>query len=239
MNENVINLPRVSEDGMPYISYSQVSSFNNPQYFNQYILGYLFGIRDEGNVWSQFGSEVGEYLETGGKKVGKLLNDNDIEVLNEILKTLKPLKGKEFEKEIKLQRDGYRIIGYIDLYYETKEKANVVDFKTLNTVKKKSFYANNDPDSKDSYLQTILYSRALEIEGKEIDNCGVFGIDRTFEGTFEEPILHLSGKAETIPTPYCKIKAEKFLEKVDKTVAAISSLKTTFDNLELLTISVL
>lgn len=238
MTKNIINLPRVSEDGMPYISYSQVSSFNNPQYFNQYVLGYLFEIRDEGNIWSQFGSEVGEYLETSGEKIGKLLNNDDIKVLNEILKTLNTLEGKEFEKEIKLQRDGYRIIGYIDLYYETKEKANVVDFKTLNTSKKKSFYVNNDPDSKDSYLQTILYSRALEIEGKEIDNCGVFGIDRTFEGTFEEPILHLSGKAETIPTPYCKIKAEKFLTKVDETVKEISLLKTTFDTLKLLTITV-
>lgn len=229
---NKINLPRKEKDGTQYISISQFTSFNSDLYKNQYILGYLFGIRDEGNAFSWFGSQVGEFLETSGEKVGELLDENDIKILNEVVERLKPLSDKEFEKEIRLEREGFFIKGYIDLYYKTDGKANVVDFKTLNLKKKEAFYANNDPTTKEPYMQTLLYSRALEIDGEEIAHCGVFGLDRTFAGTFQEPILHLSGETKVIPTPYNKSNTEKFLKDVDKTVYEISSLQSTYDVLK-------
>lgn len=237
-----LNLPRKDKDGNQYISYSQITSYLSDTYKNQYVLGYLFNIKDEGNEFSRFGGQVGVYLETSGQERGDMLDDSDVLILDELISKMEPLDGKEFEKEIKIQREGYYILGYIDLYYKTEENkktlSNVVDFKTLSLAKKEAFYLNNDPNDKEAYLQTILYAKALELEGDEIGNCSVTGLDRTFAGTFQEPILHLSGVVKRIPTPYNSKNADIFLKKVDKVVEEISDLNTAFEKLNSLTIEV-
>lgn len=238
MKNNKINLPRIGEDGEFYISISQVSSFNssNPQYFNQYILGYLFGIRDEGNAYSWQGNATGEYLENDSKKDNPILNDSDKNILDEIIKTFQKLEGREYEKLITIQKEGYKIIGYIDLYYKKDGKADIIDFKSCNIEKKRDEFINKEKDLS-GYMQLNLYSYAIEQTGEEIGNVGIYAIDR-IGNAFNGEELHLSGKAEVIPVPYDKELTEKFLDYVDNTVYAISSLKTTYDSLVQLTITV-
>lgn len=245
MKKTKLNLPRKYEikestpekyhkyKGQNKLSYSQITSWLDPKYKEDYILQYIFGLESPSSPWADYGSAVGEYLETQGKKVSDLLNDRDKEILDGIIVKLSTLVDAEYEREIIVERNGYILQGFIDLYYtELSDKikmANTVDFKTLSLKNKAAFYAS------DQYQQTTLYSRALELEGEKIKNSGVFGIDRTFEGTFEEPTLHLSGETKVIPTPYTTERAEKFLKKSDRVAEEISSLKTTHDKLKLLT----
>lgn len=230
MKKQKINLPRTAEDGTPYISYSQISSFNSDIYKQQYILSYLFGIKDNGNDYSRQGNAVGEYLEDGSKKENKILNEQDKIYLDSLIERFSKLQDAEYEKLIDIKRDGYKIIGYIDLYYKNRGKAGIIDFKCCNIVKKKPVFVNEEKDVK-GYMQTNLYSYAVEQQGDKIGNVGIFALDRV-GNAFNGEELHLSGKTETIPVPYDKELTKEFLKFADDTVFKISSLKSTYDSLK-------
>lgn len=242
--KNKLNLPKKYKsakgdkypqyDGKPYLSYSQISSINSTEYANQYILGYIFGIEQPSNKWADLGSQVGEYLETSGEKIGDMLSENDIKVLDGLVEQMKDLPNKEFERKIVLDLGDFIIIGYIDLYHEKDGKSNVVDFKTLSLKndKKSKFYGSSE------YQQTRLYLKSLKEDGLTIGDCGVIGIGRNFEGTFEDPELSLSGEIVKIPTPYSEKEVSIFIEKAKDTAQYVSDLNTTFQKLNSIKITV-
>lgn len=250
---NQLNLPRIYKskgkkfkkfEGKPKLSYSQYTSWRDLQYKNGYILGYIFGIPQDSNFWAEFGSYCGTSLEyrmdvhnaKGDDKkllddAFKYFNTKDIETLHKADKLFP--KNSLYEREVILDRGTYVTQGFIDVNFTKNKKANVIDAKTgsrYSKTKGTDFYAS------DKYGQTRLYMKALIEEGEDPGYCGVVFLDRTYEGDFENPILHLSGDIIKVETPYTEEKVDKLLKSMDKVAEEISSLKTTYDSLKNLTI---
>ena len=201
--------------GMPKISYSQIESWNNHLYRGQYIASYFLGIDDPGNVFSTYGSQVGEWFENGEDVSGEL-SEADLDILEKIGRP----GGCEYEREIVVNRPlGYVIQGFIDRTrkdtWEGKEQLEIIDFKTGNIEKKAAFYAGPD------YQQTTLYTFAALEEGEDVVYSGVVMLGRKGNGMPKAP-LRLSGEVETIDTPYSEARINKFFTKVDKTVKEIN-----------------
>lgn len=233
-----LNLPKSREvDGVkyPYISYSQYSSFKetNDEFRYQMILQYVFGIKvpSRFQAFADFGTAVGEYIETQGKKRSDLLSDADCKIIDENIKNFS--KESEYEREVWIDRGTYFILGFEDRWEPIKKQCNVEDFKTGNIDKKKSFYASG------SYGQTTLYGFAEEQKGIKVKESFVTMFDRKGNPMSEtNPTkLHLSGRVEKIPTPYSTERAEKLLKDIDRTADELASLKTTYDKLSKLHIT--
>lgn len=248
-------------EGKAKFSYSQYTSYKDPKYFNSYVLGYIFGIPQPSNFWAEFGTYCGTSLEYRMEihkakdkdketleKAFKYFNEKDIETLHKANKIFPP--NALYEREIVLDRGSYVVQGFIDVNYDQSENVkedlyvtNIVDIKTggkNSRDKGTSFYGSN------KYGQTKLYARALEEEGENIGYCGVVFLDRIFEtektnpgttSTFENPILHLSGEILEVETPYEKESVDNLLKDMDKVAKEISSLKTTYDKLSKLHIT--
>lgn len=202
--------------GMPKISYSQIESWNEPTYRGEYFESYFLGIGDSGNIFTHFGSLVGEWFEKGYDESGELSED-DIKVLSMIGRP----EGCEYEREVVVERPlGYVIQGYIDrartiLDQPDKKQIEVIDFKTGNIAKKAEFYAG------DKYQQTTLYTYGLKEEGEDVVWSGVVMLGRNGNGSEKSP-LRLNGEVENIETPYSDKRIEDFFKKCDKTVTEIS-----------------
>ena len=87
-----LNLPKskiINGKSYHYISYSQYSSFNetSDEFRYQMILNYIFGIKipSRFQIFADYGSHCGEYIETQGKKRGDLLSDNDCVILDNVV----------------------------------------------------------------------------------------------------------------------------------------------------------
>ena len=236
-----LNLPK-SKDGVPYISYSQHTSFNetNPEFRYQMILQYIFGIKVPSRFqpFADFGSECGEYIETKGEKRGEMLSDNDCKILDKLMKDFPDTS--EYEREVWIDRGDYFILGFEDRWepvVATKEggaitACDVEDFKTGNMAKKEAFYAS------EKYAQTTLYSFSEESKGIKVRNSFVTLLDRKGNPMDDKnpTRLYLSGEVKQIPTPYSKERADKILRAMDDTAHRLASLKTTYDKLKTLTI---
>lgn len=227
-----IILPRVYQDnsieqkyakynGMPKISYSQLTSWNDPKYRNSYIRSYFLGIRDESGVFAEFGSATGTFVEsigTGSKECHEpyehLLSDSDREFLS---KKLDYPENSVYEDYVVYNyKDLFVIEGYIDRSVYLPDNYIIIeDFKTGSISKKKDYYAHPD------YNQTRLYAYVKESEGYHIDDCRVVLLDRAGNGSDKHP-MRLTGDLKIIPTPYDKKETEKFLKTVEKTVQDIS-----------------
>ena len=237
MSKEYLNLPKSKKvDGVliPYVSYSQHSSFNetSDEFRYQMILQYVFGIKipSRFQAFADYGSECGEYIETQGEKRGEMLSDEDCKILDKLMKDFP--KTSEYEREVWIDRGNYFILGYEDRWKPTKLGCIVEDFKTGNIDKKKSFYAS------EKYGQTVLYSFSEETKGLKVEDCFVTILDRKGNPMSDtNPTkLYLSGRVEKIPTPYSKKRANDILSKIDETAVRLSSLKTTYDLLSTLTI---
>lgn len=225
----IMKLPRIYKaalpkfekyNGKPKLSYSQITSFKDPLYRSQYILGYFFGIQDPGNIYAFFGGEVGEYIETNGEKVGPMLDEGTRQVLD----NLERPEGSEHEVEIVVDRGDYVIQGFIDRIYPVEGGVEVLDFKTGNIDKKATFYGSQD------YQQTTLYSYAIEQEGHPVKKSFVKLLGRK-GNNMGGNMLRLSGDIKDIPTPYSPERAEIFLAKTDKIAKEISDLYEVYNYL--------
>lgn len=226
MNEQLV-LPRIYEPvlekyekyrGLPKLSYSQITSYKDPLYKNQYILGYMFGIRDEGNVWATYGSHCGDYISSNGKDRGDMLSDADCEILDNSPKFVNPT----YEDEICIDRGTYCIQGFSDIESTPSPgKVIIVDNKTGAEKTKVAFYGGPE------YMQTKMYAYHREQEGFEIEDCYVLLYARLGNGYKSHPI-RLSGNIIPIPTPYVKEEVEIFLEKVDVIAKEISDMYKVF-----------
>jgi hypothetical protein len=211
-------------NGLPKMSYSAYTSWIEDAYRGSFIAAKFLGIPDGGNIFTDFGSACGQYLETrntDNPKVSILLSNSDIEILNKV----DIPDGSIFEKEIVLIRDlgsmgAYCIIGYIDMFFrDDVQKVCIVDFKTGSS-SKSTEYGSSD------YNQTRLYSYALETEEQEdIGYVGVELLHRKGNNLIpgDKNVLRLEGEIEQIITPYDNLETAKFLkEKFDVVAIDIS-----------------
>lgn len=222
--------------GLPQFSYSAYTSFKEDAYRGSFFADKLLGIPDPGNIFTDFGSGCGEYLESkgiGGELViSELLSEKDVEILN----TVELPEDSEFEREIMIKREirnpktgkvvgEYCIIGYVDRNTRTPEaKIDVIDYKTGSAKKAKDY---GGPD----YMQTKLYAYALEKEGEEIGYVGVELLHRKGNNVIpgDKNVLRLEGTIEKIPTPYDKRDVEFFLEGFDQVAEEISDYITFYN----------
>jgi len=139
-----LELPRKDKNGNSRLSYSQIKCFkeNKNDFISRYILNEPF----VSNEYIEFGSKVGEALETN--------NFNNFHELEEqVLRKIERLD--EFEKFVKLDFGGFMIYGYIDS--NTNDLSKIIDYKTGGK-KKELIY------SKEDYTQLCYYALALKQE---------------------------------------------------------------------------
>lgn len=162
-------LPRVDKDGNPYISYSQVKLWNDLKSFNmkvegrlEYILGYFFGHDWPDKGWGEFGHDVEDYI--CERKGAHKFDEHEIEVLESI----EPLGV--FQKEIKIQFDGFYLLGYIDDANESF--THLRDYKTCSENSSKQYY-------EDGYHQLDIYAMwVLQEFGKLPEKLEVCMVER-------------------------------------------------------------
>lgn len=146
-----LNLPKKDEAGVPYLSYSQISTWKKSK--REYIRQYFFGDRFEGNAFTEFGSLVGEALE----------NDDYSAFTKEEQEFLKELpRYDEFERKIKWELDGFYIVGYIDTNSLENTKSGelvdkLADYKTGAMSKSEEYESPK-------YTQLDIYAGAIEQE---------------------------------------------------------------------------
>lgn len=204
--------------GRPKLSYSAYGSFNEPSYKGEFFGVYFLKAPRTGTIFTDFGSSVGGFMETGQPQ--DFLTESDMNIL---MKVGRP-EGAIYEYEIIIDRGSYIIQGYLDRIVEYEDGVEVIDFKTGAIDKKAKDYASLD------YQQTTMYSYALEQEGKKIKYSGVKLFDRkgnTLEAG-NKNVLRLTGEVLDIPTPYSTERAEEFLKKFDKTALEIEAYYKTY-----------
>lgn len=222
MAKKKIILPRVYEskegskfekhNGKPKISYSQYNSWCEDAYRGSYIGKYFLGIDDPGNVFTEFGSMCGEYLETGEDET-KYLDVEDLKWLDTVNKP----KGAEYEREVVLDLGNFVTQGFIDQNYNVPDGIVVKDFKTGGE-KKVAHY------SSEGYQQTTLYCKSLVEEGEKISESFVELLPRKgmkLDKNADHP-LRLVGEPIKVPTPYSEERAEDFIKKLTAVVHDIS-----------------
>jgi hypothetical protein len=226
MNKSKIILPKVYEDrngkypqhkGKFKISYSQYTSYKDPEYQNDYYVQYFSGINLGGNVFSDFGGYCGTKIEHNalGKEYETPLLEEDLAILRD---KIDYPDNCVYEDEICVDFGDFVCEGFIDRTWYKEDGVEVTDYKTLNIQKKLEFYASEE------YGQTSLYCHAKEEEGSAILNSSVCGLGRkgtSFEGKGNYRI-RLSGEVVNIPTPYSKERAEKVLNSMREVAHQIS-----------------
>lgn len=212
----MLDLPKVYENeggnypqhvGKPKLSYSAYNSFLEESYKGEFFANYFLGIRSEGNIFTEYGSKCGEYLEKLEKSD---LSEFDISVLEKIERP----ENARYEVEVVIDRGSYVIQGFIDQEFKVPDGLVIKDLKTGAIDKKAKDYASED------YQQTTLYAYQRELEGENIVYSGVMLLDRKGNGQEKYP-LRLTGEIADIPTPYSKERAEEFLKKFDKVAMQI------------------
>ena len=240
--QTYLNLPKTKEvngEMIPYISYSQHSSYNetSDEFRHQMILKYIFGIEIESRfqAFADYGGQCGEYIETKGEVRGDMLSDKDCEILDSVMKDFP--EDSQYEREVWIDRGNYFILGYEDRWEPVGYHNNAVDicdvedFKTGNISKKASYYGSR------KYGQTVLYGFAEEQKGIEVRNCFVTMLDRRGNPMSDDnpTNLELTGKVKKIETPYSSKRAEEVLLSMDDTARKLDLLKTTYEALKDLT----
>lgn len=207
-------------DGLPKLSYSQITAWNEKKYQPDYIRQYFFGEKQDSGAYAAFGSACGESLEHRGQKLeysNPLLSEKDIEILNSINLEEGAIYEREVTYEVKDTKGNVLFVlqGFIDKNTMTKKKTNILDYKTGNIGKKRDFYGGEE------YNQTIFYMGALIEEGYEVGECGVEILDRK-GNAFRGESLYLSGETEYIPTPFTKARFNSFIKDATKIAKEIS-----------------
>lgn len=166
-------LPRKDQDGIPYISYSQVKLWNEAKGFNtglpgrqEFIRSYFFGEEypDKGG-YGTFGTEVENYI--------TMRLDDDKFTADE-LKTLNKIKPLGvFQHEARIDFDGFYLKGYIDDMADDFSKAR--DYKTASNNSRKKY---DDPD----YFQLDVYAAAIQQKHGIIPELEVCVIERLGNG---------------------------------------------------------
>jgi hypothetical protein len=231
MKKNIIILPRVFEGrsgkydehkGKPKLSYSQHTSWKDPEYKSDYIVQYFSGIKLPDGIWATFGGEVGTYIECRANKTEmpefSMLSDED----KRFLDGLEYPSDCIYEDEICVDLGEFVVEGYTDRSeYIKTVSVGILDYKTGNLDKKKEFYES------DEYAQTTLYcyqkvKEGFKIEYSRVALLGRKGNNMTTKNGFQP--IRLSGEFSVIETPYSSERAETILSDLRKSAEEISEL---------------
>jgi len=218
--DSFLNLPKKDEDdGIPYLSYSQISTWKRSK--REYIRQYFFGEKFEGNEYTEFGSLIGEALES-----------NDFSGFSPRERTfLKKIpRYDEFERKVNLPMKGFKVIGYIDSSSEAKDYGTgegihvrrILDYKTGDYIKKISEYEDK------KYTQLHLYAAAMRHEyGVLPDSAKVILIDRK-GNAFQGEELKLGRDFSTIDKTLTDEVVDAVLADTQKVAEEISRYFTLF-----------
>lgn len=187
-----LNLPRRDKDGNCYLSHSQIKTWKKSkrEYIRQYFLG-----EDNDNKGLQ---KFGDF----GHLVGEAFENNDFSAFepDEVEFLLTIPQYDEFERKIRLDMDGFYLLGYIDTSSMPKDYGNgqgehvrrIADYKTGDIIKRGEEYSSDD------YLQVEIYAAALEQEfGVIPEDCKVYLIGRS-GNAFKNEALALTKEFVTI-----------------------------------------
>lgn len=147
-------LPKIDSDGRYYISYSQITSWNELKGYNtkmlgkyEYMLKYFFGEKygdDAG--FAQFGIDVEDYI-LNRSNPSKFSKD-ELETLDKI----KPLDNGQVEFKLEYPEHNFYVLGYID--DATNDLSHIRDYKTASLNSSKKYYT-------DEYKQLDVYALAI------------------------------------------------------------------------------
>lgn len=219
----MIKLPRQNEDGEYYLSFSQKTTWYKTGTHRDYIRQYFFGEESSNQGLNNYADM--------GKKVGEALENNDFsEFTPEEQKFLESLpRYDEFEREVKLQFDGFVLKGHIDSNtkpLKTKGVKKILDYKTLELDKKEKYES-------EEYDQIDVYCAALEQEfGHLPQEAIVVLIDREGNG-FKGEELRLTCKKDVVVRDINKERVEQVKEIYQSTGEEISEYYKVFLKLNL------
>lgn len=197
-----MELPKQDKHGVPYLSYSQLSSFlyNKKDYIKSYFLNEPIKFRD----YIDFGSKVGNALEK-----------NDFTKFDKTEQaTLKKIKRlDEFEKEIRVDFKDFYLKGFIDT--NTFKLDHFMDYKTGSLGKETEYIKPN-------YIQPHIYALGIyQMCGKMPTKAEVVLIERTGNPMRHEP-LKVGKQIMHIPIDISKKRIEEAQALVIKTAEEIS-----------------
>ena len=172
----MLQLPK-NKDGIPYISYSQWTSWNAIKGFNtglpgryEYMLSYFFGQEWPDMGWAQFGNEVEDYI--CERKGAENFDDSERATLERI----EPLGL--FQHEFLLEFDGFGLLGFIDDASPGGETADsafkkIRDYKTCSENSSKKYYGED-------YYQLDIYAMWVQQRlGRLPEELEVVMVERT------------------------------------------------------------
>lgn len=203
-------LPRKDDDGNYYISYSQLSKWKRSK--RDYIRKYFFGEPDDNPALQKYGDF--------GHKVGEAYENDDFSKWNEeeaaYLQSLPHYD--EFEREIKLQMDGFYVLGYIDSNTKAEDGyvKKLLDYKTGDVDKRKPEYESSD------YKQVAIYSAALQQEYDRLPDEAIVVLIGRNGNAFAGEELTLAMNHAIIDKPIDQDVIDETLEYVQQTAEEIS-----------------
>lgn len=211
MSEKLL-LPRLDEEGVPYLSYSQINKWNKKR--RDYIRQYFLGEKEDNEGLQKYGDF--------GHKVGEAFENNDYsEFEPDEIKFLKTVpKYDEFEREVKLKMDGFYLKGMVDT--NTKPKRfikKIADYKTGDVTQKGSSQVDY---SSDDYKQLEIYCAALRQEfGIAPEQATVYLIGRV-GNAFNGEELKLTKELLPIEREITEEKLDSVEKEIQETAEEIS-----------------
>lgn len=191
--------------GQPYLSYSSKESWEN--YRGDFIKSKFAKFPRNSSIYA----ELGNYIEAAWE-LGRFETKNDMFGGEENLKYIPRPEGAEFQKLVVIPRNGYNIIGFIDMFLETPKGAHVVDLKTGGKGKESKYSAID-------YLQVPLYAYGAEMDGHKISDTYVWFVRRV--GSHFNPPLKITNEQFKIPIKYNKSIGKSAVSTMDRVAKEI------------------
>lgn len=152
------NLPQKDENGVPYISYSQISSWNDKKSFNlgiegklEYMLHYFMGIDFPDMGWGEFGQDVEDAILT--QDFSKFSEEE-----TNTLKKVEVLPVSQYKVYVNFyDEEGSSLLFYVYGLIDnaSEDLSYIKDFKTASANSKAKYY------TKDGYKQLDLYAMGI------------------------------------------------------------------------------
>lgn len=211
-------LPTKDENGIPYLSSTQIDKFTELKSFNlkvegvlEYILHYFLKEKFEDIGWAEFGHDVEEAIVT--KDYGKFTSQ-EVETLEKI---------EVFDKtqyEVRINFDDFYLKGYIDTI--DAELTKLKDYKTASATSKDKYY-------KDEYVQILYYGIGIKEQTGNYPEMEVEIIERNgnaFRGG--RPALSVGKEIWRVKKELTEEKEKELREYIQKIANEISEYYQVF-----------
>lgn len=211
-------LPTVDENGIPYLSSTQIDKFTAEKSFNlkvegvlEYILHYFLKEKFEDIGWAEFGHDCESAIVT--KDYGKFTPE-EVETLEKI---------EVFDKtqyEVRINFPDFYLKGYIDTIDDGLTKLK--DYKTASESSKEKYY-------KDDYVQILYYGIGVKEQTGSYPEMEVEIIERhgnAFRGG--RPALSVGNEIWRVKKELTEDKEKELREYIEKVANEISDYYQVF-----------